>query len=281
MSRRTDIQAKLAELGVQPKKAFGQNFLFDPNGISKVLEFADVSGEDAVIEIGPGLGALSRSLAERSRRYIAIEIEERFAENLKHELRDIAHAKVLHADARDVDVKSLGTPADRWTLVSNVPYSVSSEFIVWMIDQWRLFCRAALLFQREFAERVAAVPGGKEYGSLSVQSQLVADVRLGPRLGGGLFYPSASVESRLVSLRFLSEPRVTIDCWETYRATVRAAFGKRRKTLENALLAAELASDRAAAERLFQLANIESGRRGETLSAVEFAALANAIARSR
>ena len=275
MGRKFDIREKLALLGVSPKKSHGQNFLFDPNGVNKVLEFADVSGDELVCEIGPGLGAISRPLAERAKKYVAIEIEEPFAKNLEGELEDIPTASVLCSDVRDVRLADITPAGEKWSVVSNVPYSVSSEVVLWLIEQTAFLRRATLLFQREFAERVASPPGGKVYGSLSVQSQLVADVRLGPRLQGGLFFPPASVESRLIELRFLENPRFQLHDRELFRRIVRASFGKRRKTLMNSLLSAELFSSRESGEQIFREASLDPIRRPETLSVEEFVRLAN------
>lgn len=279
MGRKQDIREKLALLGVSPKKSHGQNFLFDPNGVQKVIDFAEVGPDDSICEIGPGLGAISFDLVQRAKRYVAIEIESSFAENLKNELIDFPSADVLCSDVRDVNLEELIPDGERWAVVSNVPYSVSSEVILWLLDQRKYLKSATLLFQREFAERVAAPPGGKVYGSLSVQCQLVADVKLGPRLGGTLFFPPASVESRLIRLDFLEQPRWQIDDPELFRAVVRAGFGKRRKTVLNSLLSAGLFSDKESGSNLLQNIAIDPQRRPETLSVREFADLSNSIAR--
>ncbi len=272
MGRRSDIQEELRALGVTPSKARGQNFLFDPKGVETVLRFAAVAAGSNICEIGPGLGAISLPLAESANSYLAIEIEEKFADRLRRELAAFPQAEVLCADVREVKL-----PERRWTVVSNVPYSISSQVILWLLEQSQFLESATLLLQREFSERVGAPPGGKDYGSLSVQSQLVADVKLGPRLGGQLFYPPAEVESRLVRLDFLGQPRFDVKNHERFRAVVRAGFGKRRKTLLNALGAADLFETHVDGESMLRSLGIDPKRRAETLSVHEFVIIANAL----
>lgn len=278
MSGLNDVKSTLLELGVTPRKSRGQNFLIDKGSIQKAVRFAEVQATEHVVEVGPGLGALTEHLIEDAASFHAIDIEPRFIEHLRSRYPSLSEKNWKVADVREVELGALGfRPSNPCVVVSNVPYSLSSEMILWILGQHSLISRASLLLQREFAERVAAGPGGKDYGSLSVLSALYADVRLGPKVTGSCFFPPADVESRFVEFRLLAKPRFAISKREAFEKLVRSAFSKRRKTLLNAISSSEGFGEKLEVERWIASAGIDPGRRGETLSLEEFVHLLKAF----
>ncbi len=279
MTSLREVRSALAALGVVPRKKRGQNFLFEKGAVQKILAFAAAGPNDDVCEVGPGLGAITARLSADARTFCAVDIEPKFIEFLRASIPAIPPERFICADIRDVDLQTLGFSRSRpATVVSNVPYSLSSEFVLWLVGQSERISRASLLLQREFAERVAAEPGGKDYGTLSVWCSLVADMRLGPKIPGTCFFPPAEVESRLVELKMLPAPRFPVADLAQFEKTLRAGFSKRRKTLLNALHSSEHFGEKAAIEAALEKIGIDPGRRAETLSVEEFVRMSDALA---
>ena len=266
------IRERLEELGVSPRKSRGQNFLCDRNTIDRIVNFAHVEENDTVIEIGPGLGAISEHLFAKAGSYAAIELEPHFQRHILESLEGLLESRVINADVRYVELPLSGIVDPPYVVVSNVPYSVSTDVTLWLIRFRSQIKRASLLLQREFAERLAASPGGKEYGSLTVLRTLYADARLGPTVPGTVFLPPADVESRLLELTMLSEPRFPVPSQELFERVVRAGFSTRRKTLHNAI-ASGLGIEKAESQAMLLRAGIDPSRRAETLSLEEFCKL--------
>lgn len=270
----TEIKAALTLMGVTPRKQRGQNFLCERGSVDMICKFAGVSRNDTVVEIGPGLGAISLDIARASGRYTAIEVEERFVELLRPELAALSNATIFLEDVREIDADADPRLGPRpLTIVSNVPYSLSTEVLLWIIRYRKSITRAVLLLQREFAERAAAQEGSKDYGSLSVLIRMYADARLGPKISGHCFYPRADVESRLLELRVLERPRYEVSDLAAFEQLVRAAFSHRRKTLLNSLADSGVLGDKSRVQRVLESAGLDPGRRAETLSLVEYVSL--------
>ena len=267
----------LNRLGFRPSKRRGQNFLHSPAIVHTIVDFAQIAPEESVLEIGPGLGALTSEIIGRCRRFLAVEIEPQLCEYLLGEVPGLDERQLIQADVRALSLDDYRREAEeKFVVVSNVPYSVSSEVVQWIIANRRAISRASLLLQREFAERLAASPGGKDYGSLTVFCRFYSEVSVGPCVGGDAFYPAAEVESRLVRLQLLDKPRVEVADEEALFGLVRASFATRRKTLLNCLGASRYFPSKQAAAELLESVGIDSQRRAETLSLEEFARLANA-----
>ncbi len=267
------VKDKLQSLNVRPSKKRGQNFVIEPRVIEAIVEFGDPQPEEALVELGPGLGALTEALADRQ-YFSVVEIEPSLCEDLRLRFPQI---QVIEGDARSFDFSSVGTAL---TVFGNLPYVFSTDIVFQLLSYSRILTRAVLLLQREFAERLAAEPGGKEYGRLSIACQLRADVRLGPVIDGRSFHPPTEVMSQLVELRFLKEPRVAVPDLVFFEKVVKAAFLKRRKKIINSLNSSGF-DDFAALESAFKSSAIDPGRRAETLSIEEFAMLTLAISREQ
>ncbi|HSD10899.1 MAG TPA: 16S rRNA (adenine(1518)-N(6)/adenine(1519)-N(6))-dimethyltransferase RsmA [Candidatus Binatia bacterium] len=259
----------LGRLGVQPRRRLGQNFLVASPVVERIVAVARAAGR-VVVEIGPGIGALSDALAAIADELFLIEIDTRMAERLADRFAATPNVHVVAADALAVDYSKLLANRRRAVAVGNLPYSVGSQILLRLIEFRASFERLVLMLQREVAERLIAKPGTKAYGVLTVWTALHGEAEIVLRVSRGSFVPRPRVESAVVSVTLHAEPRVSIDDEERFRAVVRAAFGKRRKTLRAALAGIARAVD-------IERAGIDPGRRGETLSLAEFANLANVL----
>ncbi len=252
------------------RRALGQHFLRDAGIARAIIDLVAPTARDLVVEIGPGEGALTDELARRAGRVIALEVDRALIERLRRRLPGV---EVLEADARTWDYGLLARPdGGRVLVVGNLPYSVGKPIVAALMDARRALDAMALMLQREVAERLAAPPGGKIYGALSVLTQTVCDVELALRVPPGAFRPPPKVDSAVVRLTPRGEARVSPALEARFREVVRAAFARRRKTLANALtggLGLSLGVVREAATR----SGVDPGRRAETLTIEEFASL--------
>jgi 16S rRNA (adenine1518-N6/adenine1519-N6)-dimethyltransferase len=253
--------------GLRPKKEWGQNFLGDPRILDALAALAELRPGETVVELGAGLGHLTRALAATGARVVAVERDRELVPILKAEVPGI---EIAEADAKSFDLSAVAR-GGRVVVCGNLPYHLSSPILFHLLDQRAAVRRAVLLLQREVAERVAASPGGRDYGVLSVLLQHVADARIGLQVDRQAFTPPPEVESSALVLDFLATPRAEVRDERRFRALVKAAFAQRRKTLWNALKSVPGARDSLAR------AGIDPQRRGETLSVAEFAAVERAL----
>jgi 16S rRNA (adenine1518-N6/adenine1519-N6)-dimethyltransferase len=261
-------------------RALGQHFLRDDSVARQIVELVGPTPRDLAVEIGPGRGALTEHLARAAGRLLALEVDARLAARLRERFADAPHVEILEADARRFDYarlrERLPDPGGRVLAVGNLPYSVGKPILMALVESGGAIDEMALMLQKEVADRLAADPGGKTYGSLSVLTQIACDVRLAFTVPPDAFSPPPQVDSAVVHLRVRSEPPVRdLTDLDRFRAVVMAAFGQRRKNLANALAAGlGLSADRARA--IAAGVGIDPGRRAETLSLEEFARLAAA-----
>jgi 16S rRNA (adenine1518-N6/adenine1519-N6)-dimethyltransferase len=262
-------------------RALGQHFLRDTDVAHRIVALVAPTPRDVVVEIGPGQGALTGLLARSAGRLVALEVDERLAARLAERFADTPSVDVAVVDARGFDYATLAAlkpdPDGRVLAVGNLPYSVGKPILMAMVEAGRAIDEMALMLQREVAERVAAAPGSRVYGSLSVLTQMACDVRLAFGVPPGAFSPPPQVDSAVIHLRTRAAPPVPIDDPARFRQVVRAAFSQRRKNLANAL-AAGLGLGAERARTLAAEAGIDANRRAETLSLAEFAALTTTLA---
>jgi 16S rRNA (adenine1518-N6/adenine1519-N6)-dimethyltransferase len=256
------------------RRALGQHFLRDPGIARAIVDLGAPTGNDLVVEIGPGEGALTGELARRAGRVIALEVDRPLVERLRAAFPAV---EVVEADARTWDYRALvRTAGGRVLVVGNLPYSVGKPILMALVAARTAIDEMALMLQREVAERVAAPPGSKVYGSLSVLTQLYCDVRVALRVPPGAFRPPPKVESAVLHVRVLGAPRVPLADERRFHAVVRAAFGQRRKMLANTL-AAGLGLPLEVVRRQATRAGVDPGRRAETLTILEFAEVARQL----
>jgi 16S rRNA (adenine1518-N6/adenine1519-N6)-dimethyltransferase len=252
------------------RRALGQHFLRDAGIARSIVELVAPSARDLVVEIGPGEGALTAVLASTSARLLALEIDAALIPRLRERF---PRAEIIEADARTWDYGALSAPpGGRVLVVGNLPYSVSKPILMALVAAREAISEMALMLQREVAERVAAAPGGKTYGSLSILTQLYCDVRLALRVPPGAFRPPPKVESAVLHLRVLDRPRISLADERRFHAVVRAAFLQRRKMVGNAL-AAGLGLGVDHVRQALVAAGIDPARRAETLTIQEFGSL--------
>jgi 16S rRNA (adenine1518-N6/adenine1519-N6)-dimethyltransferase len=253
------------------RRALGQHFLADVAAARAIVDLLAPTARDLVVEIGPGMGALTGQLVGRAGRVAAIEVDGALVPRLR---ASFPTAEIVEADARTWDYAALARPDGGRVLVAgNLPYSVSKPILSALVAARNAVDEMALMLQREVADRVAAAPGSKRYGALSILTQIYYDVRVALRVPPGSFRPPPKVDSAVIHLRVLPEPRVPDVEEQRFSRVVRAAFAQRRKKLPNAL-AAGLGVAPDVARRAVEGAGVDPGRRAETLTILEFAALA-------
>jgi len=262
---------------IRARKRFGQHFL-EPVWADKVIRAIDPKSDDVFVEIGPGTGVLTRRLAEKARAVIAFEIDRDLAARLDENRPP--NVSIVVGDFLDADIDLDRQPSERTTVraAGNLPYYVASPMLVKLVDLFHRgvpFADATIMLQREVADRLAAKPGGKEYGTLSVLIQHTATVDRLLTLPPGAFRPPPKVQSALVRLRFHSADPPVRDA-AVLNALVTALFTRRRKTLANALLAFPPAVRLTPATAL-KHATLDGRRRPETLTVAEFVRLADVL----
>ncbi|OGP12827.1 MAG: ribosomal RNA small subunit methyltransferase A [Deltaproteobacteria bacterium GWA2_54_12] len=257
------------------KKKFGQHFLNDRNIIRKIVEAAGVKEGDLVLEIGPGTGMLTRELLDAGARVIAVEVDKDLIGLLQERFQE-DDLTIIPADALKMSYTALAQEhGGRFKLVANLPYYISGPLLSKLLTERAAFSIMVLMFQKEVAVRIAAGPGNRDYGNLSVLSQAFTVVKREFDVPAHLFSPKPKVDSSVVSFRVLDEPKISIDDESYFRTVVRAAFGTRRKTLSNSL--SVLGLGKADILGALHEAGVDPVRRGETLDLNEFARLAHAL----
>lgn len=263
----------LRSLDVRPSRERGQNFLIRPEVPQSIVQFASAPCDAHVVEIGPGTGALTEYLSAW-KTLTLVEIEPKFCEYLKEKF---PHVRVIAQDARTVNFSEIGSDL---FIFGNIPYVFSTEIVFQLLACRSAISHAVLMVQREFAERVAAAPGGRDYGSLSVAVQMFADVQLGPVVPGDSFHPPTEVQSRVMKLSFLRQARVDVEDPAFFEVVVRSAFSQRRKKVLNSLLSCGRWNRENLVEALTKAA-ISPDVRAEQISIPEFASLARELHRLR
>ncbi len=267
-----------ARNGAAPKQSLGQNFLTDARIVERMVDAIRLSGDDVVLEIGGGRGAVTEGLARGARRLVVVEIDKALAGALAARFAGEGGVVVVEGDILDVDARRLLAlgPGERAVAFGNIPYYASSPILIWLAERSDLFDRAYLTLQREVAERLVAAPGTKAYGTISVRLAYSGTARRLFSVAPGAFWPRPKVDSAFVEIAFHRAPPVAVRDEALLFRVVRAAFAQRRKTLRNTLALLP----EAAAARLAGIAarsGIDLLRRGETLSLAEFARLADAV----
>ncbi len=260
------------------KKKWGQHFLTDPSTAEMIVKRSAIGTDDAVLEIGAGLGALTLPLARAAGRVIAVEVDPHLIDPLRTRMAEnrLTNVKVIQADILTVDISKMAVAAGRKMIVmGNLPYNISSQVLVQLIHSRRIVSRAVLMLQKELAVRIASPPGRKDYGRLSVMLQYCARISQLGAVDGRLFFPRPAVDSTVLEIRFRdrleSIPRHEAHLFDT----IKAAFGQRRKNVKNALTGSHLDVDKKTAAAALAGAGIDPTRRAETLSVQEFVDLSN------
>jgi 16S rRNA (adenine1518-N6/adenine1519-N6)-dimethyltransferase len=269
--------ALLERHGLRAKKHFGQNFLTSERVFRAIVDATVRADDDWIVEIGAGLGTLTARLAERvpEGKVIALERDPDMVAVLQAELGHLDNIQIEAVDALRYDLRAAAKwRGDPITVCGNLPYHIAAPLLFKACAARGAVARAVVMVQKEMADRIVAGPGTKTYGAMGVMLQSYAACRLVVNAPSGAFTPAPKVDSAVIKLDFTAPPALELPDEEHHRGVVHAAFGQRRKTLRNALRAV-YAED--AVTAALASVGIDGGRRGETLSLVEFAALARAI----
>jgi len=266
----------LKSYGLIPRKRFSQNFLTDRNIAARIVNALGLKGDDAVIEIGPGLGILTDGLLESGAKVIGIEIDRDLAGGLKERFDGRNNLEIINADALKISYKELAAQRkEKLKVVSNLPYNISTPIIFKLLEEREIFSMFLLMLQKEVAQRIVSPPDNKEYGVLSVMVQLLADVKIEFDVPPSCFHPAPKVYSSVVRFNILNKPRIDVEDIAFFKKVVKASFGQRRKTLLNALKSLNIETSQLL--ELLNIINIDSKRRGETLTLEEFAVLSRGL----
>jgi 16S rRNA (adenine1518-N6/adenine1519-N6)-dimethyltransferase len=268
MINRRRARQLLATHGLSPKRSLGQNFVVDPGTVRRIARLAGVGPGDRVIEVGAGLGSLTLALAETGAHVTAVEIDRGLAAILR-QVAGPAGVEVVEADAQSLDWPGL-LDDHQWVLVANLPYNIATPLVADLLDTAPQITRMLVMVQREVAERLAAGPGSRVYGAVSVKVAYWAAARIVGRVPPQVFLPRPRVESALVQIERRSQPAVDVDP-DIFFPLVRTAFGQRRKMLRRSLAGVVTAEQMAAA-------GVSPESRPEDLGVEEWGALARAVA---
>lgn len=261
--------------GFKFSKSLGQNFLIDKSVLEDIVNSASISQDDIVIEIGPGVGTLTRELLKKAKKVYAIELDEDLIPILNEELKGFENFELIHKDALKVDFNEIIKEEKSVKVVANLPYYVTTPIIAKLLTENYNFKSLTIMIQKEVGERISSEPNCKEYGAISLLVQYYCDVQVVRKVSSTAFLPRPKVESIVIRLDKLSEPKVKVKDKNLFFKVVRSSFNMRRKTLWNALKNLGLPKEKM--ELAFVNASIDPKRRGETLSIEEFGKLTDCI----
>ena len=273
----------LKEHGIRIKKRLGQNFLIDEGILNRIVEAADLSKDDIVIEIGPGMGTLTKKLAQEVKKVLAIEIDENLVKLLRETLKSYSNVEIIQADILKINLKKLPitsyrSPVTKFKVVANLPYYITTPIIIHLLEAREILSNIVIMIQKEVGRRMVAKPRTKDYGALSLLIQYYTKPQITVKVPRSAFLPEPEVDSCVVNLEVREKPAVEVKDEELFFKVVRAAFEQRRKALKNALSRTrDLRLDKKKVLEILEKVDIKPLRRGETLSLEEFARLSNLL----
>ena len=265
------------------QKKFGQNFLIDSNILEKIVDSAELTEQDCVLEIGPGIGTLTQYLCENARQVLAVEIDDKLIPILKETLQPYDNVEVLHGDILKQDIQQI---ADTYNdgkpikVVANLPYYITTPIIMELFESHVPLANVTVMVQKEVADRMKAEPGTKDYGALSLAVQYYAKPYIAAFVPPNCFMPRPNVGSAVIRLDCLARVPVEVHNEKLMFRLIRASFNQRRKTLQNGIAnSAELSFTKEQAARAIEQAGFDVRIRGEKLGLEEFARLADELER--
>ncbi|MBU9710155.1 16S rRNA (adenine(1518)-N(6)/adenine(1519)-N(6))-dimethyltransferase RsmA [Bacillus tamaricis] len=272
----------LDKYGFSFKKSLGQNFLIDTNILRRIVDTAELTDNTGVLEIGPGIGALTEQIARRAKKVVAFEIDQRLLPILKETLSPYEHVNIIHQDVLKSNVKEvIEAEFDKGqdlAVVANLPYYVTTPILMKLLEEKLSIRTIVVMIQKEVAERIAAKPGTKDYGSLSIAAQYYAKAETAFIVPKTVFVPQPNVDSAILKLTLREVPPVDIMDEDFFFEVVRASFTQRRKTILNNLSSHFVNSfTKKDMESCLMEGEVDPKRRGESLSMEEFAILSNLL----
>lgn len=288
MQRIATVEGTKAIISKYPfafQKKFGQNFLIDPHVLDKIIRSADITEEDCVIEIGPGIGCVTQALLENAGKVISIEIDDQLIPILTEQFGNEPNFKLIHKDVLKVDLKKLieeESPNKRVKVVANLPYYITTPIIMTLLENELPIESITVMVQKEVADRLASKPSTKQYGAITVSVNYFCDSYLVANVPRNCFMPRPNVDSAVIQLRVHEEPPVKAGNMKQMFKIIKAAFILRRKTLLNTLAAhADLGIEKDKLKQILDDSGIGAQTRGETLSIEDFARLSDFIDANR
>lgn len=265
------------KFGFTFKKGLGQNFLTSRDVLEDIVDAAEIDG--GVMEVGPGFGVLTQELCERAKKVVSVEIDERLLQVLEYTLSDYDNVKIVHGDVMKLDLKELIEKefgGKKISIAANLPYYITTPIITRLLEEKLPVNNIIVMVQKEVAERLSAREGTKDYGAITLLCRYYTEPEIITKVPASLFVPPPKVDSAVLRLRVLDEPRVKVKDEKIFFKTIKAAFSQRRKTLLNCLSSAfPIAKDDIS--KLLTEAGIDPKRRGETLSIEEFAIVSDML----
>ena len=268
-----NIQPLLKRYHIQPKKSLGQNFLVEPAGLMKVIDAAELSGSEEVLEIGAGLGSLTYLLAQTCARVITVEIDRHMLEPLAEALKPFTNVQIVPGDILELDPATL-VSQENYVVVANIPYYITSAIIRHLLEAAFKPSRVILTIQKEVAQRIVARDGKMSLLSLSVF--VFGEPEIVSTIPAGSFFPAPDVDSAVLRIRLHPEPLIPSSQLDLFFKLAHAGFGQKRKTLRNSLSAGLSLPTNEVEVRLLEV-DIEPSRRAETLSMAEWARLVDSF----
>ena len=261
------------------RKKYGQNFLVDKNILDKIVAAADISRDDCVLEIGPGIGTMTQRLAEEAGEVVAVEIDGNLIPILEETLSGYDNVTVIHDDILKVDIEDIakrhgGRPMK---VVANLPYYITTPIIMALFEKRLPLKSITVMVQQEVADRMGVGPGTKEYGALSLAVQYYARPEIITKVPAACFMPKPNVDSAVVRLTRYDAPPVEVEDERWLFTLIRASFNQRRKTLANGIANAGIGIGRGQVEDALAVMGLPPTTRGETLTLKQFADLSNAL----
>jgi 16S rRNA (adenine1518-N6/adenine1519-N6)-dimethyltransferase len=270
----------LKQFNFRMTKSLGQNFLIDQSILDKIIEGSELTKDDYVLEIGPGMGSMTQKLCESAGKVVAVEIDKNLLPVLKVTLEEYDNVTIINHDILKLDLKKVFEEHfgdKKVKVIANLPYYITTPIIMKLLEDKLNLQSITIMVQKEVGDRIKAAPGGKEYGALSVAVQYYARPSQVLLVPPHSFIPQPEVDSIVLKLDILTKPAVEVESESLFFRVVKASFGQRRKTLLNALTAGNLGLTKEQLRDVLKSVDIEENRRGETLSLQEFANIANKL----
>lgn len=280
LENRREMRELMEKYHITAQKKYGQNFLTDEGVLDEIIEAAEIGKDDIVLEIGPGLGTLTRRLSEAAGRVISVEIDNSLIPVLKETLADYPNVTVINEDIMKCDVATLLKENDLSgdvRVVANLPYYITTPIVLKLLEDTEFIKSITIMIQKEVAVRMQAGPGSKDYGALSLAVQYYSDPVICTEVPASCFFPMPGVDSVVINLTTFDQPPVEVKDEKLMFKIIRAAFNLRRKTLANAISSGGIGYTREQVEKALEQMELSTTIRGEVLTLSQFAMLSDIL----
>lgn len=271
------IKRIMAEHNLIFHKGLGQNFLFDEHYLNAIVDSGDITKNDVIIEIGPGLGVLTTRIAERAKKVYAIEIDSKIAEVLSHLTVDYNNIEIINQDVLRFDLNTITKKYESVKIIANLPYYITTPIVMKVLEETKNLGAIVIMIQKEVAQRLVAKPGTKDYGAITLAIDYHADADIRFTVPAGAFVPAPKVESAVVRLDVLDQKRVDVADEKFFFRIIKSAFGQRRKTLVNAISNNFSEFSKDDIKNVLTQLDISETVRGEALSIFDYKKIADAL----